>query len=226
VAHEIAAPGSITKQVIEHLLYDDLVIANLTELNPNVMYELAVRHAVRLPIVTLAESGTALPFDISDERTIFFTNDMEGVRELRPRLEAAVTEALRETEPDNPIYRVAQARVMREVVAKGDTEKYLLQRLEDIEKALNRINYEKVSQTLEEGRHFEYFVSIRSEDEKRVDTFINELGNALGFAYASYRRNGKDIFNLTLGFQERASPVFFKNIAKETKVEVIEVKAK
>lgn len=131
-AHHIELPGSITNQVIESLLNADLVIANLTELNPNVMYELAVRHAKRLPVVTLAEKGTILPFDIVSERTIFYEDDMASVEFLKPKLAASVEAALADKEPDNPIYRVTKEQIIREKFIAGDKESIILDKLDQL----------------------------------------------------------------------------------------------
>lgn len=139
VAHRIDTTGSITSQVIEHILDDDLVIVNLTELNPNVMYELGVRHAARLPVISLAQKGTSLPFDISDERTIFYENDMAGTFILKPQLEKMIGLALNDLEPDNPIYRVKTNKVMKELHPQNDVESYLMDRLDRFESTFNRL---------------------------------------------------------------------------------------
>lgn len=70
-ADEIDEPGMITSQVIQHVTEDALVVADLTGQNPNVFYELALRHAIRKPIVQIAESGERIPFDVHGQRTIF-----------------------------------------------------------------------------------------------------------------------------------------------------------
>ncbi|MBK4770992.1 MAG: hypothetical protein FT726_15285 [Pantoea sp. Morm] len=139
VAHEISTLGSITKQIIKHLLEDDLVITNLTELNPNVMYELAVRHAIRRPVISIAEDNTTLPFDISDERTIFYKNDMAGAWELMPKLDISIDEAMRDGNPDNPIYRVTESLIIKESVETPTAEKYIAKRLDDIEESISKI---------------------------------------------------------------------------------------
>lgn len=136
-SHEIATPGSIPQQVIKHLLEDMLVIANLTELNPNVMYELAVRHAARLPVVMVIENGTGLPFDVAAERTLFYDDDMAGVEDLKPRLKKSIIEAIKEEKPDNPIYRNIEDKIIRETEGSTDVQRYILDRLDNIESVLS-----------------------------------------------------------------------------------------
>jgi len=72
-ADEIAEPGLITNQVIVAALDSDLVVADLTGLNPNAFYELAIRHMQEKPIIHIIYEGEALPFDIKDYRTVQYS---------------------------------------------------------------------------------------------------------------------------------------------------------
>jgi len=132
-AHELPKPGSITKQVVQHLLSAELVVADLTDLNPNVMYELAVRHAKGRPVVLIADRDTSLPFDITTERAIFYEESFHGLKELKPKLRKATQAALGENEPDNPIHRVQKDFQMRQAFAGDDKMEYLMDRLDEIE---------------------------------------------------------------------------------------------
>jgi hypothetical protein len=75
----------ITRQVIEHLIRSRLVIADLSFHNPNVFYELALRHAVRLPIVQIIRAGERIPFDVHQMRTIVIDN--RDIYSLVPKIE-------------------------------------------------------------------------------------------------------------------------------------------
>lgn len=79
-ADEIDKPGMITSQVIQHVVNDALVVADLTERNPNVFYELAIRHALRRPLVQIIRKGEGIPFDVAGTRTIYVDHkDLDSV---------------------------------------------------------------------------------------------------------------------------------------------------
>lgn len=83
-ADEIDKPGIITSQVIQHIVSDPLVIADLTERNPNVFYELAIRHALRTPLVQIIRKGDAIPFDVAGTRTIYVDHkDLDSVESAK-----------------------------------------------------------------------------------------------------------------------------------------------
>ena len=83
-ADEIDKPGIITSQVIQHVVSDPLVIADLSETNPNVFYELAIRHAIKKPLVQIIQKGERIPFDVAGTRTIYFDHhDLDSVEEAK-----------------------------------------------------------------------------------------------------------------------------------------------
>lgn len=84
-ADRISKPGLITGQVIEHIAQAALVIADLSFANPNVYYELALRHAARRPVVQLIRTGDKLPFDVGQYRTVEI--DMSDIYVLVPKLD-------------------------------------------------------------------------------------------------------------------------------------------
>ncbi|MEC0282312.1 hypothetical protein [Terribacillus saccharophilus] len=134
VAHRISETGSINKQIITRLVGADLVVANLTGLNPNVMYELAIRHAVQKPVIQLMENGTKLPFDVTEERTLIYKNDMYGVVSLQKDFRAAVKHALANQEIDNPIVRAIKSDVLLNNIKENAPEKYeTFKRIEEME---------------------------------------------------------------------------------------------
>jgi hypothetical protein len=81
----IGESGMITSQILEHILKSKLVIADLSFQNPNVFYELAIRHACRLPIVQIIRKSDKIPFDVDQVRTIQIDNS--GIYALIPKLE-------------------------------------------------------------------------------------------------------------------------------------------
>jgi hypothetical protein len=85
-ADAIDKPGIITRQILDYIMKARLVIADLSFHNPNVFYELALRHAVKLPIVQVIRVSDRIPFDVNQMRTVQI--DTTDIYSLVPRIDS------------------------------------------------------------------------------------------------------------------------------------------
>ena len=64
--------GDILRQIIKELVSCPIVLADLTDRNPNVFLELGIRQSFKQGTITIAEKGTKIPFDISIKSMLFY----------------------------------------------------------------------------------------------------------------------------------------------------------
>ncbi|WP_435642606.1 hypothetical protein ACR9VJ_04650 [Streptomyces sp. H49] len=94
-ADGIAHAGDINEQICRHVVESDLVVADVSGGNPNVMYELGLRHITGKPTIHIGEAGQ-LPFDIASIRTIRYQRKRSHLAEARKEIESALEAGLRD----------------------------------------------------------------------------------------------------------------------------------
>lgn len=97
--------GNFMRDIVNHLASAEVVIAVLTELRPNVMYELGVRNALRRRTIMIAEKGSSIPSDLNAFIALYYSIETKQGREaltkvIQERLAILDSE---EPESDNPV---------------------------------------------------------------------------------------------------------------------------
>lgn len=67
----------ITEAILQSIQRASLIICDLSEDRPNVYYELGYARGLSKTVVTCAQDGVSLPFDIKDFRTVFYNSPLD-----------------------------------------------------------------------------------------------------------------------------------------------------
>jgi hypothetical protein len=109
-ADEIPHTGNIDIMMYRELLTADIVIADLSTANPNALYELGVRHALRpFSTVVISENKLPYPFNLNHVRIASYTHlgdviDIEEAISFRKILGDTLDAVLKEQKTDSPVY--------------------------------------------------------------------------------------------------------------------------
>lgn len=104
--------GDILRQIITDLVVSRVVVADLTDLNSNVYWELGVRQSFKHGTVTIAEAGTKLPFDVGGKGTLFYyPKDHLKMEDFRKQFRKAMQDCLEHSDrPDSLVLETISGR--------------------------------------------------------------------------------------------------------------------
>lgn len=90
-----ALRGDLLNQIIFALVNSDVVVADLTDSNPNVFWELGIRHSFKNGTITIMDNTYKLPFDLSKIGTLkYYPNNHIKNEQFKRNLKEAVSDCL------------------------------------------------------------------------------------------------------------------------------------
>jgi hypothetical protein len=128
-------PTTIVDDIWQGIREAKLLVAELTDRNPNVFYELGLAHAISKPVILISKSIEDVPFDLRSIRVIVYDKDHpEWGSKLRENLVKAIREVL--NNPTSAIPTTFKTPVKRDTPEEAET----LMRLEALESMVHRLS--------------------------------------------------------------------------------------
>ena len=105
---KIEEAGSIHTEMFDQIARDDIAVVDITTLNPNVFYELGIRHALKRNVtVLMREQSAKVPFNIQGLRVIGYDyNDVDSYGEARTKIQNFIRNGLSKNISDSPVQAV------------------------------------------------------------------------------------------------------------------------
>ena len=94
---ELEGVFNINRKIIEYIFKSDAIVADLTEWNPNVFYEVGYAHALGTPTILITKDADDIPFDLKHFPHIVYGNKIKA---LRDELTASVRWHILNPKPD------------------------------------------------------------------------------------------------------------------------------
>lgn len=105
---ELGEAGVIHRKMIEHIWATDVAVVDISLLNPNVFYELGVRHTLRKCVtILIRRKGTNLPFNIANLSVIEYDEaDLASVAQAKRRIAEAIGKGLQSRGNDSLVHEI------------------------------------------------------------------------------------------------------------------------
>jgi hypothetical protein len=94
-ADDVRGTAVITWDIWERINRARFLVADLTDLNANVFYELGLAHALSKEVVLITQSMDFVPFDLKALRCICYDMTRRGTQQLEEKLAATITNLMK-----------------------------------------------------------------------------------------------------------------------------------